>query len=256
MSTLQQVGESSLRFFGIDLAFASTNCSGLCVLDESGAFVSSDYVGSDEDIVAFVDKHAHPAGNVIVVDAPLICINESGQRPCETRVGQLYGKYHANCHTSNTRNKAGQRGPKLLNEMKSLLPVSVKHDARSATSILWPMIETYPHPGHIELFGLDLILKYKKGRVNEKRDGLARYVTELKKLENREPSLRVDTIAALFDSDTDQMRGKTLKRHEDLLDTLFCAYVALHLWHHRRRNFKWRVVKVGDNPDFITIPLP
>jgi predicted RNase H-like nuclease len=244
-----------LHFFGVDLAFASTNFSGLCVLDETGVFVGSGYGMSNEDIVAFVNKHAHPTGNVLVVDAPLICIDESGQRPCETRVGQLYGRHHASCHSSNTKNRAGQRGPKLLREMEQLLPIHVKHDARDAAFNLWPVMETYPHPGHIELFELDRILKYKKGRVGEKRSGLTKYVTELKKLENREPALQADTIAVLSDPDIDQIRGNALKLYEDMLDAVFCAYVALHLWRHREASAKWRVVEAEDNPDYITVPL-
>ena len=127
-----------MHFFCIDLAFIQANSSGLYVIDKSGVSVSSSYVRSDQDIIAFIAGHAHPAGNIIVIDAPLICINESGQRPCEKRVGQLYGKYDASCHSSNTRDKAGQRGPKLIDELNSKFPVSVQQDARNASSSLWP----------------------------------------------------------------------------------------------------------------------
>ena len=83
---------SRMRFFGIDLAFSSKNPSGLCVLDERGALMNADYLRSDEEIVGFIEQEADPIGNVIVVDAPLICVNETGQRPCEKLVGRLYGK--------------------------------------------------------------------------------------------------------------------------------------------------------------------
>jgi predicted RNase H-like nuclease len=47
-----------------------------------------------------------------------------------------------------------------------------------------------------------------------------------------------------------------MKRQEDLLDALFCAYTALHLWHYREDGSKWRVVKEQHSPDFITVPVP
>lgn len=224
------------------------------MLNEKGAFVSSSYDCSDEAITAFVDRYAHAAGNVIVIDAPLVCVNESGQRACETRVGRLYGKYHASCHSSNIGNKAGQRGPRLVEQMKSRLPISVRDDARQAASGLWPVVETYPHPGHVELFQLDRILKYKKKSVDQKRRGLASYADKLMELENYKPPLQVDTIS-MFDSDASHMRGNALKEHEDLLDALFCAYVALHLWHYRNDSSKWHVIRAKDSPDYITVPL-
>lgn len=244
-----------MHFFGIDLAFSQDNPSGLFVIDGNGEFIGKGCAHSNQDIGAFIAHHAHPDGSIIVADAPLICTNESGQRPCEKRVGQLYGKYDASCHSSNTRNKAGQRGPKLVDELSDTLPVFIQQDARNVAPDLWPVIETYPHPAHVELFQLQRILKYKKGTVKEKRHGLARYTTKLKELENREPALQPRSIS-LLDADVDQLKGHALKQHEDLLDALFCAYTAFHLWHHRDDESRWRVIKQHESLDFITIPLP
>lgn len=116
------------------------------------------------------------------------------------------------------------------------------------------MIETYPHPAHIELFGLTRILKYKKGRVEEKRKGLRQYIDLLRSLADQTPSLQAETVPFLTD-DVEQLRGKKLKEREDLLDSLFCAYTAAYLWHHRQDQSRWRVVKAADSPDFITIPV-
>ena len=86
-----------MKFFGLDLAFSSTNSSGLCVLNEGGSVAESAYLLSDQDIINFITKESHPEGNVIVIDAPLICANEYGQRPCETLVGRCYGRFDASC---------------------------------------------------------------------------------------------------------------------------------------------------------------
>ena len=245
---------SRMRFFGIDLAFSSKNPSGLCVLDERGELMNADYLRSDEEIVGFIEQEADPIGNVIVVDAPLICVNETGQRPCEKLVGRLYGKYHASCHSSNIRNMAGQRGPMLVSAVQERFPVTVQHDARNTSADMWPMIETYPHPAHIELFKLSRIFKYKKGRVGDKREGLMQYTTALKELQSQKPPLQIGTIPFL-DQDIYSLKGKGLKRQEDLLDAVFCAYTAAHLWHHRRDTSCWRTIKTDSSPDFITVPL-
>ena len=120
---------------------------------------------------------------------------------------------------------------------------------------MWPVIETYPHPGHIEMFGLLSILKYKKGTIDEKRAGLARYMALLERLQDRAPTLQVQTVP-LLDTDVAGLRGAAVKQQEDLLDALFCAYTALHLWHHREDESKWRVVKEQHSPDFIIVPVP
>ncbi len=244
-----------MRFFGIDLAFGPANPSGLYVLDEHGASAESAYLYSDQSIADFVAQRADTNGNVLVIDAPLICINETGQRTSEKLVSKHYGRFHASCHSSNTKNMAGQRAPRLLAELRGKLPIFVRHDARGASSDMWPVIETYPHPGHIEMFSLPGILKYKKGTADEKRAGLARYMSLLERLQDREPALQVRTVS-LLDTDVVHLRGAAMKRQEDLLDALFCAYTALYLWHHREDGSKWRVVKEQHSPDFITVPIP
>jgi predicted RNase H-like nuclease len=59
---------------------------------------------------------------------------------------------------------------------------------------MWPVIEMYPHPGHIEMFSLPSILKYKRSTADEKRAGLARYMDLLERLQDRELALQVRTV--------------------------------------------------------------
>ncbi len=68
----------------------------------------------------------------------------------------------------------------------------------------------YPHPAHIVLFGLDRIVKYKKGAVEAKREGqrlFTRYLSEL--LPKAEPSLNVPCF-----TDPSELRGQALKDNE------------------------------------------
>jgi predicted RNase H-like nuclease len=247
-----------MHFFGIDLAFKGTNPSGLVVLNENGAFRQRAYLCSDADIVNFIAQEADPGGNAIVIDAPLICKNKEGQRPCETEIGKRYGRYGASCHSSNLGNDAGRRGPRLVAALQDRCPASsVRRDARQASSRLWPVIETYPHPGHIEMFGLEHILRYKHKKdrtMEDKKRELIHYMELLRGLSRRVPRLKVDTIRMLAE-DLTRLKGQpNYKRQEDLLDALFCAYTALYLWHHRGDPARWRTFPESGDADFITVP--
>ena len=79
-------------------------------------------------------------------------------------------------------------------------------------------------------------------------------MTLLKVLLDWDPPIKVESVPFL-NSDLEHLRGKALKRQEDLLNSLYCAYTAAHLWHHREDQSWWQVVKAVSSPDFITIPL-
>ena len=85
--------------------------------------------------------------------------------------------------------------------------------------------ETYPHAGMVELFGLDKTIKYKRGRVAEKRVGLQELSSRLRhSLPGLDPPLRMtQALQALLDQDVDVLHGRALKAHEDILDAVFCA---------------------------------
>jgi predicted RNase H-like nuclease len=112
-------------------------------------------------------------------------------------------------------------------------------------------IEVFPHPATINLFGLTRILKYKKGRLADRRQELNQlrsYITDL--LPKLEPALSlaaVDSIPKIGSKQT----GKELKAIEDQLDSLLCAYIAAYWWY-------WGITKnmvLGDlDTGFIVIP--
>jgi predicted RNase H-like nuclease len=84
----------------------------------------------------------------------------------------------------------------------------------------------------VELFGLRKTLKYK---ACPERPYALRWA-ELDRLRGFLASLagfepRLDGKPVLEVADPHGRRGRALKRVEDLLDSLFCAYTALHLWY-------------------------
>jgi predicted RNase H-like nuclease len=82
------------------------------------------------------------------------------------------------------------------------------------------------------LFNLPRIIKYKKGRVVERRGELQRlqgYLREV--LADADPPLLPGIPGyQLLQRDLNTLEGHSLKQHEDLLDAYFCVYLALFLW--------------------------
>ena len=82
------------------------------------------------------------------------------------------------------------------------------------------------------LFGRKKIIKYKKGRVAQKRAGLAEFRgCIVRHIFGQGAGFRLDAAArAMLSADLDALRGAELKHYEDTLDAVICAYLAFHLW--------------------------
>lgn len=222
-------------FIGIDLAWkVDSNHTGCAVLEGNGRearflALSAD-VGSMRGVVDFIEKHA-TANTVVAVDAPLIVINETGQRLCETRVGQRFGRFGASCHSTNLSRNPRPAGARLVAALSGL---GFRHDLdlsrAKGQSGRW-IFEVYPHPAMIVLFGLERIIRYKKGSVADKRRGLKQLQALLLTLTRNGGALvETDDFRRLCDQDVEELAGRALKHYEDSLDAAFCAYLAFHCW--------------------------
>ena len=83
-------------------------------------------------------------------------------------------------------------------------------------------IEVYPHAATVKLFGLERIVKYKRGRRADRACGLAQLCALILQLEGHDPSLRACLPEIPVKGD--------LKPSEDVIDAVLCAYVAAHWW--------------------------
>ncbi len=220
-------------FIGIDLAWRSDrNHTGGAVLrgDRGGAELTtlSDSIRSIAEVRRFVNDHTG-ASTVIAIDAPLIIENETGQRPCETAVGKKYGGREASCHTSNLRLYPSATSVALARE---LVAAGYVHAPALGGDFANVILEVYPHAGLVALFDLPKSLKYKKGRLAQKRAGLRALGQHLGRLRHAVPILRANAcLTNLLSRDLDSLRGRDLKAHEDRLDALFCAYLAYYFWY-------------------------
>jgi predicted RNase H-like nuclease len=83
----------------------------------------------------------------------------------------------------------------------------------------------------VQLFGLERVIRYKKGRVDDKRAGLNILREHLRKLANGSAGWRTSALLAeILIRDPWALSGRSLKHHEDTLDAILCAYLAWYCW--------------------------
>jgi predicted RNase H-like nuclease len=223
-------------FIGVDLAWQSAkNHSGLVTFsgDRSGASFKDQGVGVADlaGVFDFVMRNQE-ATTVVAIDAPLIVRNPSGQRPCEREISKRFGSAHAGAHTSNLKLYPNPGGVELA---RRLTDAGYRHCSPPSEEWLpeglW-FFEVYPHPAHVVLFGRERIIKYKKGRVAARREGLRELRDSIRgNLFGRGSSLRLGPeVLELLEKDLRDLHGAGLKQYEDTLDAVLCSYLAFHLW--------------------------
>lgn len=256
-------------FVGVDLAWSNRNPSGCAVIRNNRLVAYSANLVSLHEIVGFIQKHLQnecPA--VIGVDAPLRVPNESGSRICDRELSAEWRVFQAGALPAN-RQLFSRTNPSSLNSEDSLLPLSspTSSDEQSDTQLLREsatnpvrgevlvallaerlrfsesaliprqtgdrmICEIYPHPAHVSLFELDKTLKYKarsKRTLCERYAEFRRYQLYLRTLRHADLPLK-RTKKLLTKTAVEELKGKALKRYEDTLDAITCAYSANYLW--------------------------
>ena len=221
-----------MHFLGIDLGW-QTGPTGVCCLKlkaDTLSLVALTRLTTHGEVTAWITQQAPdhtPA--MVAVDAPTIIPNPTGMRQPDRLAHRYFGKYHAGCYPAN---QASAFAPQLVAFSKALVDQGFAH----APSVIPQQpgryqIEFFPHPAMVHLFGLSRILKYKKGRVAQRRQELARLRTLiLEHLPRHTPGLAIDNLPAIPPG------GAALKAVEDQLDSIICAYGAAHWWYwgHQR----------------------
>ncbi|MCV7171804.1 DUF429 domain-containing protein [Mycobacterium manitobense] len=217
-----------MYFVGLDLAWGERNRTGVAVVDADGRLRHIGAAQDDGSILAAIGPYV--GGDCIVaIDAPLIVTNPTGNRPCEAALNRDYRAFQAGAHPSNTAKPEfanGTRGARLAAAMNlDLDPFSTGR--RRA-------LEVYPHAASVALFRLGRTLKYKdkRGRKFEKMQSeLLRLIALTEGLANADPALHVaehDDWQRLRQSVESATRKSELRRAEDPVDAVLCAYVGLY----------------------------
>jgi predicted RNase H-like nuclease len=249
-----------MKFIGIDLGWKSQP-SGLCCLeliDGQLELIDLDRQDAIADILTWIDAKVKPAEPaMIAVDAPTLIPNATGSRLPDKLSHKYFGKYHAGCYPANQNLAFAERTINFGLELESR--GFVHAPTIEPKKLGRYQIEVFPHPAIVHLFGLERILKYKKGRISERRLELIKlyeYILEI--LPTLEPSLKLNQKLEAQQSKLFPFNffllpstGAALKAIEDKLDSLICAYVAAHWWYWGEQ----RNLVLGDRTTgYIVIP--
>lgn len=254
-----------MLFLGLDLAWGKKNTSGGCVVSctaipgsRASVLEYTETLGDDDEIVEWVQRwndtpEARKGGLLLGVDAPLLVPNETGKRPCETELGKRFAKFQAGAHPAN-RTIFGDdvRGERLVERMAKIGIVHDPYLNEPRQTNARQAMEVFPHPAHVVLFRLAKTLKYKpkpKRTYETRWAAMNEYCRLLRSLAQFGPAL--DLPADWPPADVSGLVGAKLKRLEDGLDALSCAYIVLWYWHHGRAGAE----VLGDMTDgYVVIP--
>ena len=241
-----------MKTIGVDFGWVS-GASGLCCLEwrDNGLHILNITTKLElAEVFNWLNKWVSSRESAIIaVDAPTIIPNQTGTRLPDRLTHKYFGKYHAGCYPANLNRPFASRTVNFGNELREkgffhAPTITPQKPGRY-------QIEVFPHPAIVHLFGLEKILKYKKGKLADKKRELTLFknyiVTVLPQLE---PKLCLTGDTVLPDL-KDSVAGKTLKAIEDKLDSLICAYVAAYWWY-------WGETKnlvLGDETEgYIVVP--
>ena len=217
-----------MYFVGVDLAWGMRNPTGIAVIDSHGRLVHVGAFRDDADVLAAVRPYVQ--GDCLVAfDAPLVVTNRTGQRPAEAALNRDFRRFEAGAHPANTTKPEFADVPRGARLARAL---GLDMDPRSSAARR--AIEVYPHPATVVLFRLARTLKYKAkpGRdVAQLRSELGLLMDGIEKLVHAPVPMRVashDDWAELRRQVATAQRKSDLRRAEDPVDAVVCAYVALY----------------------------
>ena len=228
---------------GLDLAWGERNRDGICLIDANRRRASVraiDHTLGDEALLVWLREHTGMAPTFVMVDAPIVCPNASGTRPVDRLTHTIFGRNHAGCHPANST-----KCPRPASLAEQLVDAgwTIGWDFDAAPRIV---CEVYPHPAMIRLFGLDRIVKYKRGPVaNRRREFRRLQRLFLRRLADKFSKLQLNAEAE------ELLITKWTKPVEDKLDAFFCAVIGYHHFiHHGTKSEVLGDVQTG----FILVP--
>ncbi|NEQ96547.1 MAG: DUF429 domain-containing protein [Cyanothece sp. SIO2G6] len=244
-----------MKCFGIDLGWSS-GASGLaCLTWLNGQIAGIEFAHlmELEQIFSWIDQRLEPSESAVVaVDAPTLIPNQTGMRLCDRLAHQYLGKYHAGCYPANRNRPFAQRTLAVGLQLEQRGFVHHPHLNQQTPKGRY-QLEVFPHAAMLHLFQLDQILKYKKGRLAERRPELVRFRQFILDVfpQLQPPFAPNMQWAALLPAIPD--KGREMKAVEDQLDSLICAYTAVHWWYWGlKRNWV-----LGDRTTgYIVVPTP
>lgn len=234
-------------FIGVDLGWYGKP-SGLAMLrwvDHHLRLCEITRIQEPHEILDWIEENAGTGTAVIAVDAPTIIRNQGSIRPAERALNAQFRRFHAGCHPANLARPFAKYVLEFSNALEAM-----GFRFKPEVAAMEPgrfQIEVHPHAASVNLFGLPRIVKYKRGRREQRAKELNRFrKLLLEHLSKSEPAVRNLSLPIV------PKKGST-KAVEDQLDAILCAYIAAHWWYWgQARNTIFGDVESG----FIVVPNP
>lgn len=233
------------RFIGLDLAWRDShagqaaNETGAAVIDRHGRVLDAGWTRGLDQTAEWVATVVEGSA-LLFIDAPLVVDNPSGQRLCETQVGNRYGRWKVSANTTNLRSSR-QAGVTLRRRLE-------QQGWRYAAGYHGPPVdgrwcsECYPYTtlvGAPEL-GYDTERPPYKPKPATMRMAQWRpirqaacdeLVRRLSGLAAADPPLLLDShpVTRQLAAEPSPLHDVAYKHREDLIDALLCAWTAA-LW--------------------------
>lgn len=228
---------------GIDAAWTPRNASGVClVVQGDGGWRCERLAASYSDFVAgavgaevgdvLESTRALLGGKlpeVVAVDMPLARSPITGRRAADDAVSKKFARNWCSTHSPNP-DRPGVVAEELRASVESCGYRLVTRQVAPASGR--SLIEVYPHPAILRLLHLDLRLPYKVS--NERRywpdkakaERRAMLLDQMRRLEAG-VAARIAGLPPVMDGLTASTPLRLLKRAEDALDAVVCAWVGI-----------------------------
>lgn len=263
---------------GIDTAWTLTEPSGvalavgnandwrcLCVAPSYDSFIacaSGDHInwhadafsGSAPDVTRLISAARSIAGvdpTLVAVDMPIANTHFSGRRRADQAISEAFGGRGCSTHSPNAT-RPGPLGTKLTVDLsKAGYPLATCTDSASPSRPR--TIEVFPHPALLVLLNRSYRVPYKVGKSSKYWKGTdvsERIAKLLAKFAQIEGALRRVFGETHIDlpAPTDVRSLSYLKRYEDALDAMVCAWVGAEY-------IARTVDGYGDNTAAIWVPI-
>ncbi|WP_373073263.1 DUF429 domain-containing protein [Sulfurimonas sp.] len=208
-------------YIGIDLAWGEKNPSGFCIATPQKnklKIIDIKLLYSIDEIIDEILKYKEHK-LFVGVDAPLVVPNESGNRLVEKEFNKDFAKYKISMLPANkkllTKYSPDIRSVQLFDKLSEL---DFKRDYKAQKTVF----EVYTHSTIAMLWNNHEILPYKRKKGRDTvfiKEQLAIYKKYL---------LKEFSPHKILKQDLSDLRGKKLKDHEDMLDSLTCAYAMYY----------------------------
>lgn len=235
-----------MRYLGIDLAWGEgsverpANRSGVVALDANGSIADAGWTVGLDDTRRWIAELS-TQNSLLLIDAPLVVDNPSGQRVADRHVGQRYGRWWVSANSMNTSSprQAGVHLRQLLEDDGWRYDDGRDGPPQSGQVVS----ECYPYT---TIVGAEE-LGYDDKRPAYKRAPKGMRAAEAWPLRTAACDELIRRVARLRDGDipvdlsshpaTQQLidvpspaSSAAYKKREDLLDAVLCAWTAA-LWH-------------------------